>query len=301
MTPEAVAIVEVGLRDGLQNEKQSVSPEMRADWFNALSHAGLRRIEAGSFVSPKWVPQMSGTDEVLRRIERREGLEVEVLVPNAKGLELALASDVDTLSIFTAASETFNQRNINCTIAESIDRFRDVVAGGRAAGKRIRAYVSCVVGCPYEGRIAPEQVAAVVEQLLELGSDEISLGDTIGVARPREIHALLDAVLPLCPAPKLALHCHDTRGTAVANVYAALERDIRIFDSAVAGLGGCPYAKGASGNVATEDLLYLFQGEGFRTGVDLDAVADLGDRICRHLQRENPSKAGKALVLTRKQ
>lgn len=293
MSREFVTLVEMGLRDGLQNEATPVPADVRARWFNALAGTGLDRIEAGSFVSPKWVPQMANTDQVIAGIKRRDGLSVEVLTPNQKGLEGALAADADVCAVFTAASESFTQRNINCTIAESIERFRPVAEGAKAAGKRLRAYVSCVVGCPYEGAIQPSQVAPVVEQLLALGADEISLGDTIGVARPKEIHALLDAVLPLLPAKKLALHCHDTRGQAVANIYASLERGIRIFDSAVAGLGGCPYANGATGNVATEDVLYLLDGEGFDTGIDLEALAVVGNEICDFLERDNPSRVGK--------
>lgn len=296
MTREKVTLVEVGLRDGLQNESTPVSADNRARWFDALADAGMKRIEAGSFVSPKWVPQMANTDEVMEQIRRRPDVSAEVLVPNTKGLEGALACDADVIAVFTAASESFNRKNINCSIAESIERFQPVVAGARAAGKRVRAYVSCVVGCPYEGPIAPVQVADVVKQLLELGADEVSLGDTIGVARPREIHALLDATLPLLPIENLALHCHDTRGQAIANIYAALERGVRTFDSAVAGLGGCPYAKGATGNVATEDVLYLLQGEGFETGVDLNALARVGHEICEMLGRANPSRTGKALA-----
>lgn len=296
MTGEKVTLVEVGLRDGLQNEATAVSHEDRARWFNALADTGLTRIEAGSFVSPKWVPQMANTDAVMQAIRRRDDVSAEVLVPNSKGLEAALAADADVIAVFTAASESFNRKNINCSIEESIARFEPVVSGAKSAGKRVRAYVSCVVGCPYEGPIAPGQVADVVQKLLELGADEVSLGDTIGVARPREIHALLDATLPLMPTENLALHCHDTRGQAIANIYAGLERGIRIFDSAVAGLGGCPYAKGATGNVATEDVLYLLQGEGFETGVDLHAVARVGQEICEMLDRPNPSRTGKALT-----
>ncbi len=296
-----VTLVEVGLRDGLQNEKTPVSAEQRAQWFNALVHAGHTRLEAGSFVSPKWVPQMAHTDTVMAQISRPPGVLAEVLVPNERGLDGALATDADVISVFTAASESFNQQNINCSIADSIERFRPVVARARDAGRRVRAYISCVVGCPYEGAIPPTQVARVTEQLLALGVDELSLGDTIGVARPREIHALLDAVLPLVGGSQLALHCHDTYGQAIANIHAGLARGIRVFDTAVAGLGGCPYARGATGNVATEDVLYLLQGEGFETGVDLPAIARIGADICRHLERENPSRTGRALAAMQKE
>lgn len=296
MGQDTATIVEMGLRDGLQNEPTPVPAALRAEWFNALADSGLNRIEAGSFVSPKWVPQMADTDQVLAQIRRREGLSVEVLVPNSKGLNGALQAGADVVSVFTAASESFNQRNINCSIAESIERFRPVVEQAKTAGKKVRAYISCVVGCPYEGRIEPGQVAMVSEQLIALGADEVSLGDTIGVARPREIHALLDAILPSFPVSQLGLHCHDTRGQAIANIYASLERGIRTFDSAVAGLGGCPYAKGATGNVATEDVLYLLEGEGIATGIDLPAVARLGQQICTALKRPNPSRTGRALT-----
>lgn len=296
MSDNQVTLVEVGLRDGLQNEKTPVSPAQRAEWFNALVEAGHRRIEAGSFVSPKWVPQMAGTDEVMANIRKPDSVTAEVLVPNRKGLEGALQTSAEVVAVFTAASESFNQKNINCSIEESIERFRPVVEGARAAGRRVRGYVSCVVGCPYEGHIAPARVADVTRRLMELGVDEISLGDTIGVARPREIHALLDAVLPVIGTERLALHCHDTYGQAIANISAGLQRGIRIFDSAVAGLGGCPYAKGATGNVATEDVLYLLAGEGFETGVDLQQIANLGASICTTLARDNPSRTGKALT-----
>lgn len=296
MADNRVTLVEVGLRDGLQNEKTPVSPAQRADWFNALVEAGHRRIEAGSFVSPKWVPQMAGTDEVMALIHKPDHVTAEVLVPNQKGLEAALQTSAEVVAVFTSASESFNQKNINCSVEESIERFRPVVDGAKAAGRRVRGYVSCVVGCPYEGRIAPSQVAHVTQSLVALGVDEISLGDTIGVARPREIHALLDAIIPDTGTDGLALHCHDTYGQAIANITAGLERGIRIFDSAVAGLGGCPYAKGATGNVATEDVIYLLEGEGFDTGVDLNAIAALGASICQVLGRVNPSRAGRAIT-----
>lgn len=296
MADNRVTLVEVGLRDGLQNEKTPLSPSQRADWFNRLVAAGHRRIEAGSFVSPKWVPQMAGTDEVMARIQRPEGVWAEVLVPNEKGLEAALQTSAEVFAVFTAASESFNQKNINCSIEESLARFRPVIERARAEGRRVRGYVSCVVGCPYEGPIDPLRVAQVSRDLLALGVDEISLGDTIGVARPREIHRLLDAVLPVVDIDKLALHCHDTYGQAIANIAVGLERGIRIFDTAVAGLGGCPYAKGATGNVATEDVLYLLEGQGFETGVDLQKVATLGADICEVLGRPNPSRVGKALT-----
>ncbi|MDX5299428.1 MAG: hydroxymethylglutaryl-CoA lyase [Gammaproteobacteria bacterium] len=298
-TRDTVTLVEVGLRDGLQNEPTPLSAEQRIAWANALAQAGLRRLEVGSFVSPKWVPQRANSDAVFAGITPRPGLSLEGLVPNEKGLLQALQCPVDTIAIFTAATEAFTRKNINCSIDESIQRFVPVVKQARAAGKRVRGYISCVVGCPYEGTVTPGQVAEVVEKLLALGIDDLSLGDTIGVGRPREVHALLDAILPLTGTANLALHCHDTWGQALTNIYVGLERGLRIFDSAVAGLGGCPYAKGATGNVATEDVLYLLQGEGLETGVDLDAVAQIGQQICEALQRRNPSRVGQALAARR--
>ncbi|TVP60278.1 MAG: hydroxymethylglutaryl-CoA lyase [Halomonadaceae bacterium] len=295
MSRDHVTLIEVGLRDGLQNEATPVSAQQRAHWFNQLAAAGLPRIEAGSFVSPRWVPQMADTDQVIAAIERRGGTQVEVLVPNQRGLESALAAGVDRIALFTAASDAFTQKNINCTVSESIARFRPLVSAAREAGIPVRGYVSTIVGCPYAGAITPKAVAGVCEQLLAMGIDDISLGDTIGVARPLEIDRVLDAVLPLMPAERLALHCHDTYGQALANVLQGLQRGIRSFDSAVAGLGGCPYAKGASGNLATEDLLYLLAGQGLHTGVDPQAVQAVGEDICRVLKRNTPSKVAQAV------
>lgn len=295
MTDDQVTIVEVGLRDGLQNEATPVSAQQRAEWFNRLAAAGLPRIEAGSFVSPRWVPQMANTDQVIAAVNRRLGTQLEVLVPNQRGMDAALAAGVDRIALFTAASDAFTQANINCTIADSIERFRPLVAAARDAGIPVRGYVSTIVGCPYAGNIAPQAVAAVCEQLLALGIADISLGDTTGVARPQEIDRVLDAVLPLMPASQLALHCHDTYGMALANVLQGLHRGVRTFDSAVAGLGGCPYAKGASGNLATEDLLYLLAGQGLTTGVDAKAVQAIGEDICQALQRNTPSKVAQAV------
>ncbi|PAU81166.1 hydroxymethylglutaryl-CoA lyase [Halovibrio salipaludis] len=288
-------IVEVGLRDGLQNERTPVDATTRARWFNALADAGLNRIEAGSFVSPKWVPQMASTDQVIAGIQRRPGLSVETLIPNQKGLDAALASRVDRIAVFTAASDAFTQKNINCSITESLERFAPLIEAANNAGLRVRGYISTIAACPYAGRIQPGAVADVTERLLGLGCDDISLGDTTGVARPREIDAILDAVLPLVPTERLALHCHDTYGQALANVLQGLERGIRTFDSAVAGLGGCPYARGASGNLATEDLLYLLEGQGLHTGVDLEAVCRIGNDICHRLDRRTPSKVAQAM------
>jgi len=293
---DTVTLVEVGLRDGLQNEATPVSATRRAQWFNQLAAAGLPRIEAGSFVSPRWVPQMADTDQVIADIDRRPGASVEVLVPNMKGFEAALAAGVDRIAVFTAASDAFTAKNINCSVAESIQRFTPVIAAARDAGIPVRAYVSTIVGCPYAGAIAPGAVADVCQQLLALDVDDLSLGDTIGVARPLEIRRVLEAVLPLMPADRLALHCHDTYGQALANVLQGLEQGIRTFDSAVAGLGGCPYARGASGNLATEDLLYLLDGQGMKTGVDLNQVLATGRAICETLDRQTPSRVAQAML-----
>ena len=293
---DSVSIVEVGLRDGLQNESTPVAAAQRIDWFNRLAAAGLNRIEAGSFVSPKWVPQMADTEAVIAGIEPRDNLSVEVLVPNQRGLDAAIAcGGISTVALFTAASDSFTQRNINCSVEESLERFQPLIAQAHEAGWRVRGYVSCIVGCPYEGRIEPGRVAEVCERLLQLGVDEVSLGDTIGVARPREIRQVLDAVTPSLSLHRLALHCHDTYGQALANVLAGLEYGVRCFDSAVAGLGGCPYARGASGNLATEDLLYLLDGEGLDSGVDLEKILDVGRSVCEHLNRESPSRVARAM------
>ncbi len=288
-------IVEVGLRDGLQNETTPVEADPRARWFNALADAGLNRIEAGSFVSPKWVPQMADTDQVIAQIQRRRDLSIEALVPNQKGLDAALAANVNRIAVFTAASDAFTQKNINCSVAESLDRFAPLIQAAKDAGLAVRGYISTIVACPYAGPIAPGAVADVTERLLKLGCDDISLGDTIGVARPREINAILDAVLPSIPAERLALHCHDTYGQALANILQGLNRGIRTFDSAVAGLGGCPYARGATGNLATEDLIYLLEGQGLPTGVNLEAVCRIGNDICNTLNRRTTSKVAQAM------
>ena len=293
---DRVEIVEVGLRDGLQNETTPVPASLRAQWFNALAASGLNRIEAGSFVSPRWVPQMADTDAVIQAIERRPGLSVEALVPNQKGLDAALAVDgIDRLAFFTAASDAFTRKNINCTVDESLERFAPLMKQAQDAGYRVRGYVSCIVGCPYAGSIEPAAVARVCKKMMAMGVDDVSLGDTIGVARPLEINRVLDAVLPVVPVERLALHCHDTYGQALANVLTGLERGVRIFDSAVAGLGGCPYAKGASGNLATEDLLYMLEGQGLETGVDLGQVFEVGRAVCGCLGKESPSRVAQAL------
>ncbi|MBI4030508.1 MAG: hydroxymethylglutaryl-CoA lyase [Proteobacteria bacterium] len=267
-------IYEVGPRDGLQNEKRSVPTGIKVELIDRLSGTGLTHIEATAFVSPKWVPQMADAAEVMARIERKPGVTYPVLVPNEKGMEAALKANVREVAIFTAASESFNQKNINCSIAESIDRFRPVMETARERNIKVRGYVSCVAGCPYEGAVAPAAVADVTEKLIALGCYEISLGDTIGVGTPEIITAMLKAVLAVVPAGKLALHCHDTYGRALANICAGLEMGIAVFDSSVAGLGGCPYAPGASGNVATEAVLGMLHEMGVETGVDREKIVN---------------------------
>jgi hydroxymethylglutaryl-CoA lyase len=270
--PRQVTVVEVGPRDGLQNEKGVVSTADKVRFIDLLSAAGFPVIEATSFVSPRAVPQLADAAEVLAAITRRPGTRYTALVPNRKGMERALVTGVDEVAVFTGASETFVQHNINTSIAGSIENFRPVVEMARAAGMRVRGYISTAFGCPYEGRVAPAAVVDVTEQLIGLGVDEISIGDTIGIATPNQVVEVVSLLAEHIPLERLALHFHDTRGTALANVLAALECGISIFDSAAGGLGGCPYAPGASGNLATEDLLYLLHGMGIVTGVDLDAV-----------------------------
>lgn len=289
-----IRIVEVGPRDGLQNEPEIVSLSTKVALVNLLARTGLKTVEAGAFVSPKWVPQMAGSAEVLAGISPVTGVSYPVLVPNEMGLDAAMAAGAREIAVFGAASEAFSLRNINCTIAESLDRFRLVAARALAAGIRVRGYVSCVLGCPYEGAVDTGKVAELAAALVEMGCYEISLGDTIGVGTPAKAAAMLRRVAMDVPVAKLALHFHDTYGQAVANILACLDQGVTVMDSAVAGLGGCPYAKGASGNVATEELLYLFDGLGLSTGVDLDAMAHIGAWISQELDRANGSKAGRA-------
>ena len=284
---ERVRIVEVGPRDGLQNEAVALPVETRIAFIEKLIAAGLTSIEAGSFVSPKWAPQMADTASVLKAVARHGGVSFPVLVPNAKGLDAALEAGAREIAIFAAASETFSQKNINCSIANSFDRFVPVVERALSAGVRVRGYVSCVLGCPYEGRIAIGKVADVAAQLLALGCTEISLGDTIGAGTPHAARAMLKAVSVRVPLSQLAAHFHDTYGQAIANIYACLEEGVRVVDSSAGGLGGCPYAKGASGNVATEDVLYLLDGLGFETGVDRGAVIEASRFIFAALGRSD--------------
>lgn len=295
--PSRVKIVDVGPRDGLQNEKGVVPTEAKVALIAALADAGLPVVESGSFVSPKWVPQMADTPEVLARIPRKAGVSYPVLVPNLKGLEAAEAAvGVEEIAIFGAASEAFSQKNINCSIAESLDRFAPVMERAKVRGWRVRGYVSCVLGCPYEGDIAPEKVAEVAAALYRMGCYEVSLGDTIGTGTPLKARRMIETVAAKVPLENLAAHFHDTWGQALANLLAVLETGVSVIDSSVAGLGGCPYAKGASGNVATEDVVYLLNGLGIETGVDLAALARAGWAISSVLGRAPGSKVSQALL-----
>ncbi|MCC6867579.1 MAG: hydroxymethylglutaryl-CoA lyase [Burkholderiales bacterium] len=297
--PARAKIVEVGPRDGLQNEKDVIAVEVKVELVDRLAAAGLTAIETGSFVSPKWVPQMADAADVYARITRQPGVSYSFLVPNLKGLEAALAAGVEEIAVFGAASETFSRRNINASIAESLVRFEPVAQAARDAGVRVRGYVSTVIGCPYEGAIAPTAVARVARALRDMGCYEVSLGDTIGVGTPAATLAMLDAVARDVPVAELAAHFHDTYGQALANVYASLEFGVTVFDSSVAGLGGCPYAKGATGNVATEDVVYLLHGQGIATGVDLDALIDAGAFISAALGRPTGSRVARAMLAKR--
>ncbi len=297
--PKRVRIVEVGPRDGLQNEKRELPTKVKLELIERLSEAGLPAVEATAFVSPKWVPQMADHTEVLEGIHRRPGVDYPVLTPNLKGFEAARAAGATEVAIFGAASESFSKKNINCSIAESLERFRPVAQAAQKADVRVRGYISCVLGCPYEGPIAPQKVAEVARALYEMGCYEISLGDTIGTGTPGKTQAMIEACARAVPMEKLAGHYHDTYGQALANIYASLELGVATFDSSVAGLGGCPYAKGASGNVATEDVVYMLDGLGIETGVDLGRVVDTGQWICGVLGREPSSKAARAIAAKR--
>lgn len=291
-----VTIVEVGPRDGLQNEQSTLPVALRIDLIERLANCGLQVIESGSFVSPKWVPQMAGTDEVLAGLSPLPGVRYPVLVPNSKGFELAQAAGASEIALFTAASESFSQRNTNCSIAESIERLAPLAAQARASGIRVRGYVSCVLGCPYEGEIEPGAVISVCEQLIQMGCNEISLGDTIGAGTASKARSLIEDIITIAPVEILAIHFHDTYGQALANILACMDAGITTIDSSVAGLGGCPYARGASGNVASEDVVYMLHGLGLNTGIDLKALAATGAWISTQLQRPNNSKAGVALL-----
>ena len=293
---ESVRIVEVGPRDGLQNESSPIDTATKVRLIDLLTEAGAGYIEAGSFVSPKAIPQMAGSDEVFDGLSRRKDVVYAALTPNMRGYDQAVASGADEVAVFSAASEAFNQRNINCSIAESLARFEPVMEAAARDQIRVRGYVSCVVGCPYEGAISPEQVRDVSQSLLDMGCYEISLGDTIGIGTPGEVATLLQLLTQTIPASQLAVHCHDTYGQALANIYVALEHGIRIIDSSVAGLGGCPYADGATGNVATEDVVYMLHGLGYETGIDPDQLIDAGNFISEALDRDNNSRAANAIT-----
>ncbi len=292
--PTQVRIVEMGPRDGLQNEKQPVSTELKLELIRRLEACGLPAIEVTAFVSPKWVPQMADAPQVMAAIQPKLGVAYPVLVPNVKGLEQALAAGAQEIAVFAAASEAFSQKNINCSVAESLQRFRPVVRRALDAGLRVRGYVSCVVGCPYQGAVAPDAVAQVAAELDGLGCYEVSLGDTIGVGNPASVSRMLEAVARRVPITRLAGHYHDTYGMAIANIYASLQLGVACFDSSVAGLGGCPYAPGASGNVATEDLVWLLQGLGIQSGVDLDTLIATGSWISQQLKRPTASRTARA-------
>lgn len=294
--PSKVRIVEVGPRDGLQNEKQALPTATKVELIRRLGEAGLKSIEATAFVSPKWVLQMADAADVMARIERRDGVTYPVLVPNMKGFEAALAAGAREVAVFGAASETFSQKNINCSIAESLERFRPVVEAAKAAEVKVRGYVSCVLGCPYQGDVKPNAVAEVAWALFEMGCYEVSLGDTIGRGTPEATKAMIEAVARRVPLKKLAGHYHDTYGMAIANIYASLELGLSVFDASVGGLGGCPYAAGASGNVATEDVVWLLQGLGIDAGIDLDRLVDTASWISHEVGREPQSRVAQALL-----
>lgn len=293
--PSTASIVEVGPRDGLQNEKSSISVATRTSLIEQLASAGINRIEAGSFVNPKWIPQMAASEEVFQQVQRKSAVVYSALTPNLQGLERALQSGADEVAVFAAASESFSNKNINCSIAESLQRFEPVMAAAASAGIRIRGYTSCVLGCPYEGDIAPQATLSVCKDLLDMGCYEVSLGDTIGTGTAGSMGKLLEVLLQELSANQLAVHCHDTYGQALANILVALQHGVNTIDCSVAGLGGCPYAKGATGNVATEDVLYMLEGLGIETGIDLDAVIAVGNWISAELQRKNQSRTAAAL------
>ncbi|GAB3545217.1 hydroxymethylglutaryl-CoA lyase [Noviherbaspirillum agri] len=297
--PNKVKIVEVGPRDGLQNEKETIPAEVKIELVNRLTDAGFSNIEAASFVSPKWVPQMATSTEVMEKIRRKPGVIYSALTPNMKGFEAAVAAKADEVVIFGAASEAFSQKNINCSIAESIERFRDVAQAAKQHNIRLRGSISCAFGCPYQGEVPLDSVADVVRRMRGLGCDEIDIADTIGVGTPKKVQAVMQRAAQEFPIERLSGHFHDTYGQALANIYASMEVGIAIFHSSVAGLGGCPYAKDATGNVSTEDVLYMMNGLGVETGINLDAVVDAGQFISQHLGRKAVSRAGNAIAAKR--
>ena len=299
MVPQQVTLVEVGPRDGLQNEAMPVSTAQKVELIHRLQAAGCREIEATSFVSPKWVPQMADATAVMAAIERQPGVRYSVLTPNMKGLEAALPTGPHEVVVFGAASEAFSQRNINCSIAESIERFRPVVAAAHAAGVKVRAAISCALGCPYQGEVTPDEVERVVRLMKDIGVDHCGVADTIGVGTPRRVQAAMERALRHYPLAEVSGHFHDTYGQALANIHACLQLGVHVFDTSIAGLGGCPYAKGATGNVATEDVVFMLQGMDIATGLDLDALVDAGAYISQVLGRPPVSRAAKALLTRR--
>lgn len=296
-----IQIIEVGPRDGLQNEKQKLDLKVRYELIKRLSDAGLRRIEVGAFVSPKWVPQMAKTEALVEKVLKAQessalssGAEFSVLVPNARGMQDAVASGIKEIAVFGACSESFSKKNINCTINESFERFSEVIRMAKRERIRVRGYLSTAFGCPYEGKVSEARVVRLTERMLNLGVYEVSIGDTIGVATPKSVRSLVPKLIDVAGVKKLAMHFHDTRGTALANVLASLDLDIRRFDSSLGGLGGCPYAKGASGNLATEDLIYMLDGMGYKTGVDISKLIEATRWIQPIIGRSLPSKLGAA-------
>ena len=294
--PQKVKIVEVGPRDGLQNEKEFVPIEIKVELINRLSQAGFPNIEAASFVSPKWIPQMAGSSEVMAAITRKPGTIYSVLTPNMKGYEGALAAKADEIVIFSAASEAFANKNINCSIEESVERFIPVAKAAKQDGLRIRGSISCSFGCPYQGSVAPSEVVEVAKRMLDLGCDEIDIADTIGVGTPGQVASVFESLFTIAPKTQFSGHFHDTYGQSLANIYAALQTGVSIFHSSIAGLGGCPYAKGATGNVATEDVLYMLKGLGIETGIDFDATVKIGDYITKATGKTNASRVGRAIA-----
>lgn len=298
--PSSVSIIDVGARDGLQNEKQTVPSDVKIALINGLIDAGIRKLEATSFVSPKWVPQMADNSDVLNGIIKRDDVTYSVLTPNLKGFEAALAHKPDFANyevvIFGSASEAFSQKNINCSIAESIERFAPVAEAAKANGIAVRGVISCTVGCPYEGEVNPDQVAYVTEKLINIGAEHIGIADTIGVGTPLKVQKAIDAACRYIDIHNVSGHFHDTYGQALANTLAALQMGVAQFDTSVAGLGGCPYAKGATGNVATEDVVYMLHGMGIETGIDLDKLVDVGQKISDFLGRQNGSRVARALL-----
>ena len=296
--PEQVEIVEVGPRDGLQNESSWVPTEIKIELIDKLAQSGIKTIEAASFVSPKWIPQMKDSSEVMDGIPKKPGVRYLVLTPNLRGLERALQAGAEEVAVFAAASEAFSQKNINCSISESIERFRPLIDEAIAAGITVRGYISCVMGCPYQGKVDTEKVADLAETMSNMGCREISLGDTIGIGTPLQAQYLIKTVNQRIPLNQIALHFHDTRGQALANLYACLELGISVIDSSVAGLGGCPYAQGASGNVATEDVLYMLDGMGIETGIDMKKLLEVVQFISKSLNRLPQSRVGRANRIT---